>query len=244
MKRTPHKITSFVLLSLAILPWPAVGAEPPKLLYLNQNSQLERPKPSPKTMPVYVRKDTWHATMRASLEATFGPAVKTDRTAAHGDFQPAIIRLTADAKPVRLEFRIDGFEQLYFATLGRQPESGSAHFLSPRLFDKQGHSVELQLDSTMVQGRIDPRAQRAAELKIDGTTHRGFALTPGEVGFKLDGKYERLEVFVYYQREKGLPPQAAVDCRPIVARASECRLIHEMLFDLVAGDFRDMGRRP
>ena len=237
MKRMPLAITSFVLLSLAALRSPAGGAEPPKLLYLSLNRELQKAE-SPKTAPVYVKKDTWHETLSASLEATLGPTVKEDRAARPAIFA-AIVRLTADGQPVRLELRVEGFERLYFATLGRQSENGSAQYLSPRLFDKQGNFIELKLDSTMVEGRIDPRAARATKLKFDGTTHRGFALSPGEIGFRLDGKYERLEVLVYYQRERGLPPHAAVDCRPIVARAAECRQAHETLFDLVARDFRD-----
>jgi len=242
MKAMPLTITSFVLLSLAMLCSPASGAEPPRALYLGMNRYLERerqrPEPS-KTVPVYVQKDTWHESMRASLEATFGPTVEKDRAAAgESGFRPAIVRLAADAQPVRLEFRVEGLKRLYFATLGRVAH-GSAHFLNPRLFDKQGNAIELKLDGTMVEGNVDARVAQATELKIDGTTHRGFALSPGELGFKLDGKYERLEVLVYYRRERGLPPHAAVDCRPIVARASECRRVREALWDLVARDFRD-----
>jgi hypothetical protein len=251
MKATPLAIALFVLLSLAVLSSPASRAEPPRLLYLEKNRELERPKP-PKTALVYVKKDTWHESMRASLEATLGPAVEEDRAARPRGFRPAIVRLTAEGQPVRLEFRVEGLTRLHFATLGHLPENGSAHFLNPRLFDKQGNSIELKLDGTMVEGKVDPRVARATELKIGGTTHRGFALWPGEVAFKLDRQYERLEVFVDYQQaSRGLPPHAAVDCRPIVPRASECRQVREALWDLVAGDFRDrqsqiemeMGRR-
>ena len=136
-------------------------------------------------------------------------------------------------------FASPGWSELYFAALGRPAESGSAQFLSPRLFDKQGNAIPLELDGTLVEGKVDARAARATELKIDGTTHRGFALVPGEVGFKLDGKYERLEVLVCYAPERGLPPYAAVDCRPIFARATECRQVREALWDAVARDFRD-----
>ena len=244
MKPMPLTIGPFVLLSFAAICLPASGAEPPRVLYLGTNRYLERerqrPEPS-KMAPVYVKKDTWHQSMLASLEATFGPAVERDRAAAGpSGFRPAIVRLTADAQPVRLEFRVDGLERLYFATLGRLPENGSAHFLNPRLFDKRGDSIELKLDGPMVEGKVNTAVAGASELKIDGTTHRGFALSPGEVSFKLDGKYERLEVFVHYQRQaRGLPPHAAVDCRPIVARATECRWVREELWDQVAGDFRD-----
>ncbi len=222
MKPIALTITPFMLLSFATLCSPVRAANPPKVA------------------PVYVQKGTWHESMLASLEATFGPASQEDRSAELKGFRSEIVRLTADALPVRLEVRVDGLQRLYFATLGRLPENGSAHFLSPRLFDKQGNSISLELDGTLVEGNVNARVARATELKIDGTTHRGFALSPGEVGFKLDGKYERLEVFVYYKRERrGLPPHAAVDRRPIVARAAECRRVRETLWDLVARDFRD-----
>ena len=222
MKSIALTIAPFMLLSFATLSSSASGAE------------------SPKIAPVYVKKDTWQQSVLASLDASFGPTVENDRAAGPNGFRPATVRLTADSQPVRLEFRVDGLQRLYFATLGRLPENGSAHFLSPRLFDKQGNSIALKLDGTMVEGKVNTRVARATELKIGGTTHRGFALSPGEVGFRLDGKYERLEVFVHYVRAmRGLPPHAAVDCRPIVARASECRQVREALWDLVARDFRD-----
>lgn len=239
MKSLPIAIVWFVLLSLVTFCSSANGAEPPRLLYLGTNSQLQRPKPTPKTKLVYAKKDTWHETMRASLEATLGSTVKQECAARPDGFQPAMLPLTADVESVQFELRVAGVERLYFATLGRQPESGSAHFLNPRVFDKQGKSVELKLDSTMVMGKVDPRAARAVQSKIDGTTYRGFALSPGEVAFKLDGKYVRLELFVCYRPERGLPPHAAIDCQPIVARAFEYQRVQESLWDLVTRDFRD-----
>jgi hypothetical protein len=233
----PYTIVPFVLLSFAVFGSPLRGGEPPRLLYLRGLQPGTRP---PKTAPVYIKKDTWHESMRASLQATFGPAKGTDPVGVPSGFRPATVRLTADGQPVRLEFHVGGLERLYFATLGRPVVGeGSAHFLSPRLVDKQGHAVELKLDGTMVEGQGDTRPGRATELKINGTTHRGFVLAPGEVSFKLNGKYERLEVLVCYQPERGLPPYAAVDCRPIFARAMECRQVRELLWDQVARDFRD-----
>ena len=237
MKPIRVTIVPFVLWSLAVFCLPVRGGEPPRQLYLGGPAPGAKP---PKAACTYVKKDTWYASLCASLEATFGPLLEKDRGAAGpSGFRPASVRLTADGQPVQLEFRVAGLERLYFATLGRPPESGSAHFLSPRLFDKQGHPVPLELNGPLVEGRADARAAGTTELKIGDTTYRGFALVPGEVGFKLDGKYERLEVFVYYQRQMGLPPYAAVDCRPIFARATECRRVRESLWDLVASDFRD-----
>jgi hypothetical protein len=250
MKPRPLTITPLALLSFAAFCSAVSGGEPPKLLYLDVNRTLQGPSP-PDPAPtggwsagapplVYVKKDAWHESMRASLKAVFGPADAKEPGAGSSGFRPAIERLTADGQPVRLEFRVAGLQRLYFATLGSPAEgSGSAHFLSPRLFDKQSRSVGLELGGPMAEGKVDARAARTTELKIDGTTHRGFALVPGEVGFKLDGKYERLEVFVCYSPETGLPPYAAVDCRPVFARAMECRQVRQLLWDLVARDFRD-----
>ena len=236
MTRMPNAITLLVLLSLAVSCWPVRGGEPPRLLFLG--TQLHEARPAP-TAPAYVRKGTWHESMRASLEAAFGSAAEKDSAAGASAFRPAMVRLTADAQPVRLEFRVAGLERVYLAALGRPAESGSAQFLSPRLFDKQGNSTPLEIDGTLVEGKANARAARVTALTIDGTTHQGWALAPGEVGFKLDGKYERLEVHVHYVPERGLPPYAAVDCQPIVARATECRQMREPLWDAVARDFRD-----
>jgi hypothetical protein len=226
----------FVLVSLTLFCLAVGGAEPPRLLYLEKQRQEAEP---PKTEPVYVKKDTWHESMLASLAATFGPTVEAEPSGEPGGFRPVTVRLTADERPVRLELRVDGLERLYFAALGRQPEDGAVHFLSPRLFDKQGNSVELEFDGAMVEDNVKAVAARATKVEIEGTTHRGFQVAPGEVAFKLDGKYERLEVFAYYPQQVGLPSYAAVDCRPIFARATECRQVREALWDLVARDFRD-----
>ena len=76
-------ITPLVLLSFAVLCSPTSGAEPPKVLYLGTNRTLQRPKP-PKMAPVFVKKNTWHETMRASLEATFGSTIEKDRAGDDG----------------------------------------------------------------------------------------------------------------------------------------------------------------
>jgi len=234
MKPFPFAIASLLLGLLAVSCLTVLAGEPPQQLFLGTRLHSAAP---PKAE--YLRKDTWHASMLASLEATFGPMVGKDRAGAPAGFQPAMVRLTADGQPLRLEMRVAGLDRLYLATLGRQPEHGSACFLNPRLFDKQGRAMPLELGGAMLEGKVGPRAASPAELKIDGAAYRGFALAPGEVGFKLEGKYERLEVFVHYQRQTGLPPYAAVDCRPIFARATECRQLREGLWDAVARDFRD-----
>lgn len=186
MRRMPHAIALLVLMSLTVSCRPVRGGEAPRVLFLG--TQLHEAKPAAKA-PAYVRKSTWHETMCASLEAAFGATAEKDLAADPGGFRPAMVRLTTDGQPVRLEFRVAGLERLYFAALGRPAESGAAQFLAPRLFDRQGNSVPLVLDGPLVEGKVDGRAVRAVELKIDGTTQRGLALVPGEVGFKLAGKY-------------------------------------------------------
>ncbi|MHB8899883.1 MAG: hypothetical protein ACYC6Y_14145 [Thermoguttaceae bacterium] len=226
-----------LLLVLLIATLPAArGADPPRLLYLGGQSQAVQPLPK---APVYVRKGTWHESMAASLAATFGSAAEPDRARQPGRFHPAIVRLAADQRPVQLELCLEGVERLCFATLGRLPEDGAAFFLRPTLFDRQGRSVELTLDSPMLVGRPAKAGAKPVELTIDGAVCRGLQLMPGEVVFRLDGQYERLEVSVASPAQAGLPPYAAVDCRPLFGRATECRQVREALWELVARDFRD-----
>ena len=202
--------------------------------------ESERPKTEPKTPLVYVKKDTWHETMRASLEATFAPMLEKERAAQRTGLRQEIARLASEGQPVRLELQLGETERLYFATLGRHPENGSAHFLRPRLFDKEGNFVELALDGSMMAEKVAADVARPSKLKIGGVAYRGIEVAPGEIGFKLDRRYERLEVFVYYRRgSRGLPPHAAIGCRPILARAQECRKVWEALRDKVTVAFRD-----
>ena len=220
----------------------AIGGDVPKMLYVPMLSELPSAGP-PKIATTYVKKNTWHETMRASLKATFETTAEGDRaTVGSDEFRRVMVGLTADARPVRLALRVTGQQRLYFATLGPQLGNG-AHFLSPRLFDKQGHSVELTLDDRMVEGKPNKHMVQSATQNIDGQAHSGFVLLPGEVGFKLDGKYERLEVLVCYNHERNgggkMPPCIAIDCRPIVACTPKQRQIREALWYRVAGDFRD-----
>src|SRR3990172_11965620 len=116
MKPMAFTVALVVLERLTVLCWPAVGAEPPKLLYLPGRFGQPEPLEPP---PVYVKKHTWRESMRASLEATFWRSAEEDRAAAAtSGFWPAIVRLTADGQPVRLELSVKGLERLYFAALG------------------------------------------------------------------------------------------------------------------------------
>ncbi len=230
------------LLSLAACCFSASGAEPPRLIYLGfqENYLAAQQNPQPlQVAPVYVKRDTWHESMRASLQATFGPTNQQERDSAPRAFPPTVVQLAAEAPPVRLAIQVIGLERLYFAALGRYPEHGSAPFPRPRLYDKQGQCVELELGGAIVAANIEAGEAAMVETQIDGQEQRGISLSLGEVSFQLDGKYDRLEVDVCYQPQLALPPCAAVDCRPVLARAAACRQTREALWDRVAQDFRD-----
>ena len=72
MTTMPPRTVPFVLLLFAMPHLSADAGKPPKQLYLKINSQLQRPE-SPKMVLGYVKKGSWHETMRASLKSTFGP---------------------------------------------------------------------------------------------------------------------------------------------------------------------------
>jgi len=63
-----------VLLAYAACRSPVIGAEPPRQLYLSGYKTPLQAVTSPGTVPGYVKKNTWHETMRASLAAAFGSA--------------------------------------------------------------------------------------------------------------------------------------------------------------------------
>ncbi|MHB0956985.1 MAG: HzsA-related protein [Pirellulaceae bacterium] len=249
MKLTSHfdrscasGVTLLLLLSWTLFCGSARATEPPRLVFLDFQQQYlaaqQNPRPLPIT-PVYVKQDTWHESMRASLEATFGASAEQDSARSREGFRRAVVRLAADAPPIRLTFHVAGLERLFFATLGRYPDHGSAHFLRPRLFDKQGHCTELELDGTVVAHVVEAGQAAASECQVADQTLRGFALSLGEIRFQLDGRYERLEVDVCYQSQMELPPYAAVDCQPVFASATECRQTQEALWKRVAQNFRD-----
>ncbi len=79
MKPKSLSISLFLLFSVAAFCVPARGKEPPRRIFLgaqqNYLAAQQNPQP-PQIAPVYVKKDTWHETMRASLEATFGATVR------------------------------------------------------------------------------------------------------------------------------------------------------------------------
>ena len=90
---------------LALLLWTTCGGdldsgEPPRQIFLEfqQNYLAAQQNPQPPSIePVYIQRDTWQASMRASLEATFGSRLAQDRAQRSAGFEPAVVRLTADA---------------------------------------------------------------------------------------------------------------------------------------------------
>jgi len=74
------------LLACAACCPPAIGAEPPRQLYLSGYKTPLQAVPSPGTVPGYVKKDTWQETMRASLAAAFGSADAAGTIAPAADY--------------------------------------------------------------------------------------------------------------------------------------------------------------
>lgn len=236
------QILAVLLLGLTFPPL-LHGGDAPRQLYLeyqlNCLEAQQHPQPLP-LEPTYVRRATWHETVQASLQATFGdpPA----REATSGEviaFRPAIVRLTAYGAPQHLTFHVAGLERLHFAALGQYPEHGSATFLHPRLITAAGEEADLELSSTTDTEAVQANRVVATEVEINGEVMKGFSLQLGEISFPLDSKYERFEVDVLYQAETALPPYAAIDCQPISERADTYHRAQEALWDQVARDFRD-----
>ena len=94
MKPMPLSVKPFVLLLPAMFCLPAGGAEPPRLLYLNTNRQLPESGP-PKVALEYVKRDTWHQSMRASLEATLGSIPERDHASKYRRVREALWNLVA-----------------------------------------------------------------------------------------------------------------------------------------------------
>ena len=93
MKPMLPTVARLLLLSLATFCLSASGGEPPKLLYLdiNRNLKSERQQAdAPKTALVYSKRDSWHETMRASLEASFGSVSEEDQAAEPGGLRPEV----------------------------------------------------------------------------------------------------------------------------------------------------------
>jgi len=85
--RTNTVTALLVLLGACAACWSAgIAAEPPRQLYLSGYKTPVQTIASPGTVPGYVRKDTWHETMRASLAAAFGSADAAALAAVAADY--------------------------------------------------------------------------------------------------------------------------------------------------------------
>ena len=73
MEAAPRIIGPFAWLLFSPVCCLANGAEPPRALYHGVNRTLRDPEPLESVIG-YVKKDTWHGTLRASLQAALGPA--------------------------------------------------------------------------------------------------------------------------------------------------------------------------
>lgn len=115
MRPIPLILASAVLLSLSMLHSPAIGAELPKKLCLPMLRELPSPGPA-KIATNYVKKNTWHETLRASLEATFAQAAEGDRAAAGCDVSRPVI---AAGTPEHQQVREAWFDNVKIEDLGR-----------------------------------------------------------------------------------------------------------------------------
>ncbi len=166
MKPIPLTIIPFALLSLAMFCWPMSGAEPPRLLYLKMNRHLEierqKPKP-PNTTPVYVKKDTWHESLLAPLEATFGPTVEKGRAAEFRQIREALWGLVAwdfrdQQSQIEMEMeRRDGIWKACTPTWNGAPNAYYIEHARQRL--------KLARKTLDFVRRTAPRPKMAAELK-------------------------------------------------------------------------------
>jgi hypothetical protein len=213
-------------------------AEPPQQLYLDINRTLDDSTTEDSSIH-FVKKSSWHESLRASLEATFGRSLSIRPDEEAGEFRPAMVQLTATGRPIRLQFPIAGVQRLYFATVGPPDVRGSASFIDVRLIDQAGKSTMLTLGSPMLEGQPDSNQAHDIEVTSNEITYSGFALAPGELCFQLQGQYTRLELLVQYFPQFGLPPYVAVDCQPIVARAQTFHEKWLKLWDRVARSFPD-----
>ncbi|MCU0962595.1 MAG: hypothetical protein MUF48_21065, partial [Pirellulaceae bacterium] len=235
-------LSASVWLVLGVAGVSAVAGEPPRLIYLSMQENYLAAQENPPLLPhplVYNKRATWHETLRVSVDATFPGSVASAAGAASESFRPAMVRLMRGAEPVTLTFSVADVDQLYLAAVGRQPAHGSACFLNPRLWDRQGRCQELQLGGSIATGEVTQQQAQPVEVDIAGQSHRGIAVALGEINFQLDRQYERFEVEVYYEPQVGLPPYAAVDAQPICQRADEFRQTFTALWERVAQDFRD-----
>ena len=197
-----------------------------------------QPQP-PKTAPVYVKKDTWHESMRASLEATFGPTDGTDRAAGTqrvpaGD-RPAHGRRATGAAGVSR--RRAGAAVLRHA----RPPAGKRVGALPQPAAVRQAGQFRRPGTRRPDGGRQSRRPCGPDDGVEDRRHDASRLRARARRSRLQAR-RQVRAFGSVRllpAGDGLPPHAAVDCRPIFARASECRQVRESLWDQVARDFRD-----
>jgi len=149
----------------------------------------------------YVRKDTWHQTIRASLDALAG-ARKTPSESEFETFTSDVLRGGDPAQHVKL--RVTGVHQLSLIAKGvPNYNSGHADWGDAKLIDAEGNMTYLSdLEPVYVHQpygtpRRD-RSHRGGPIQIgENCFQRGLGThAPTEHRFALDGKYEWFEVWI------------------------------------------------
>jgi len=157
----PHTFVPFVLLSLAVFCSAANGAEPPKLLYLGK--QLHGASPPKPAYVKYVKKDTWHASMLASMNATFGPADERDRGGARAtECRQALWDLVARDfrdRQSQIEMEMERRDGVWSEYLPPGTGVRNAYYLA-----QAEQRLELARKTLQFVQRTAPRPAMAAEL--------------------------------------------------------------------------------
>ena len=163
-------ITSFVLFTLAALSSLAGGAEPPKRLYLAINKSLQRPEP-PKVAPVYIKKDTWHETMRASLEASFGSTAEKDRASKYQLVREMLWNLVGRDfrdRQSQIEMEMERSDGIWGEQSPSWDGAPNAYYLT-----HARQRLELARESLEFLPRTASRPEMAAQLRtLDGRVSR------------------------------------------------------------------------
>lgn len=180
MRPIPLIPASAVLLSLSMLYSPATGDGLPKMLYLPIIKELPSPGPA-KIATAYVKKNTWHETMRASLEITFAQAAEGDRVAAGRDeSRPAIAAGTPEHQQVRealwyrvacdfrdrqsqIEMEMERRDGLWIDYSPKWDDARNAYYLA-----RAQERLELAHKTLQFVQQTGPRQEMAAELRALG----------------------------------------------------------------------------
>ncbi len=149
----------------------------------------------------YVRKPTWHETMRASLEALD----RQLRNEAATEFKPFTSEILRGGQPARhVRLRVSGVEELSLIAKGvPNYDSGHADWGDAKLTAPDGSLTYLsdlkpiRIDQPYGTPRFD-KSHRGGPIQIgDRRFERGLGThAPTELRFALQGKYEWLDVWI------------------------------------------------